>query len=97
MGIIKKKTLKEFWEKHGDSEIPLKTWYQNASKAIWENPNQIKKDYPSASILEGNRIVFNIKGNDYRLIVRINYHRKIIYIRFIDTHDKYDKIDATKV
>jgi mRNA interferase HigB len=75
----------------------LKAWYQEASKALWDGPRDIKADYPTASFLQDNRVIFNIKGNHYRLIVRINYSYKIVWIRFIGTHAQYDKIDATKI
>lgn len=94
MRVIAKKMLRDFWIKHADSEQQLKTWYYEAENARWTNPNQIKKEYPSASVLPDNRIVFNIKGNHYRLIVRINYDYGIVWIRFIGTHAQYDKIDA---
>ncbi|OKL39766.1 type II toxin-antitoxin system HigB family toxin [Pontibacter flavimaris] len=97
MRVIAKRTLRDFWEKHADSEQQLKAWYNEAEQADWKSPNDIKKDYPSASILEDNRMVFNIKGNNYRLIVRINYKYSVVWIRFIGTHAEYDKIDATKV
>jgi mRNA interferase HigB len=95
--IIAKKVLREFWIKHSDCEQQLKSWFREVEKADWQSPNQIKKDYPSASVLENNRIVFNIKGNHYRIIVRINYHYGMVWIRFIGTHSQYDKIDATKI
>jgi mRNA interferase HigB len=95
--VIAKRTLRDFWEKHADSEQQLKAWYNEAEQADWKSPNEIKKDYPSASILEDNRIVFNIKGNNYRLIVRVNYKYAIVWIRFIGTHADYDKVDATKI
>jgi mRNA interferase HigB len=63
----------------------------------WKNSNQIKKEYPTASILGGNRVVFNIKGNNYRLIVKINFHYQLMWIRFIGTHKEYDRIDANKI
>ena len=97
MRVIAKRTLREFWGKHADSEQPLKSWFHEAGNAQWMSPNDLKKDYPSASILEDNRVVFNIKGNKYRLIVKINYEFQIIWIRFIGSHADYDKIDATKV
>ena len=97
MRIISKKTLREFWIKHSDSEHQLKAWYQEANTADWKNPKQIKKEYPSASFLADNRVVFNIKGNTYRLIVKINYEYRIVWVRFIGTHAEYDKIDATKI
>lgn len=97
MRIISKKILRDFWEVHADSEQQLKSWFQEASNAEWKNPNEVKKEYPSASILNDNRIVFNIKGNNYRLIVRINYNYQVIWIRFIGTHAEYDKINANEI
>ncbi|QKJ31931.1 type II toxin-antitoxin system HigB family toxin [Mucilaginibacter mali] len=97
MRVITRGTLREFWEEHADCEQQLKAWYQEASKATWKNSNEIKEEYPSASILQDNRVVFNIKGNNYRLIVRINYVYQMIWIRFIGTHAEYDKIDANKI
>ena len=97
MRIISKKTLREFWEKHKDSEQQLKSWFQETNSVEWKNPKQIKKEYPSASFLADSRIVFNIKGNKYRLIVKINYDHNILWVRFIGTHAEYDKINATKI
>ncbi len=97
MRVIAKKTLRDFWIKHPDCVQQLKAWYQEAEEAKWKDPKDIKKEYPSASILEDNRVVFNIKGNHYRLIVRINYSYGMVWIRFIGTHAQYDKIDATNV
>jgi mRNA interferase HigB len=97
MRVIAKKILREFWEKHADSEEQLKTWYKEASKAIWKGPVDIKAEYASASILKNGRVVFNICGNKYRLIVDINYVRQWMFIRFIGTHNDYDKVDADKI
>lgn len=97
MRIISKKILREYWIKHSDCQQQLKSWYQEACTADWKSPNEIKKDYPSASVLAENRIVFNIKGNKYRLITKINYDYHMVWIRFIGTHSEYDKIDATKI
>ena len=97
MRVIAKKILREFWEKHSDCEQQLKSWFKEASKAEWSNPNEIKAEYPSASILEDNRVCFNIKGNNYRLIVKINFNYQMMWIRFIGTHAEYDKIDANKI
>lgn len=97
MRVIAKKILREFWEKYSDSENQLKTWYKEASKAKWTDPNDIKNQYPTASILKAGRVVFNVCGNKYRLIVQINYERQWIFIRFIGTHKDYDKIDANKI
>lgn len=97
MRVISRKTLREFWIKHNDCEEQLKSWFRETEKSNWNNPNELKREYPSASILENNRVVFNIKGNNYRLIVKINYDYKIIWIRFLGTHSEYDKIDATNI
>jgi len=95
--VIAKKILREFWEKHNDCEQQLKAWYQETSKAEWQNSNEIKLDYPTASIVGDNRIVFNIKGNTYRLIVKINFDYQMVWIRFIGTHSEYDKINAKTI
>jgi mRNA interferase HigB len=95
--VIAKKILREFWETHNDCEQQLSSWFQEAGKSKWSGPNDIKKEYPSASFLAGNRIVFNIKGNKYRLIIKINYDYSMVWIRFIGTHAEYDKIDANKI
>ena len=97
MRVIAKKILREFWETHSDCEQQLKSWYQEADKATWKNHNELKVDFPSASILNYNRVCFNIKGNNYRLIVRINFNYQMMWIRFIGTHAEYDKIDANKI
>ncbi len=97
MRVIAKKILRDFWEKHADCEQQLKAWFREAEKAEWENPNKIKAVYPSASILANNRIVFNFKGNNYRLVSKINYDYGMVWIRFVGTHAEYDKIDANKI
>ena len=97
MRIIAKRTLREFWEKHSNSEQQLLAWYRETLKAEWNSPNEIKQAYVSASILKNSRVVFNICGNKYRLVVEINYKRKWIFIRFVGTHKEYDKIDVNTV
>ena len=97
MRVIAKKILREFWQKHPDCEQQLKAWFQETSNAEWKNTRNIKIEYPSASFLADNRVVFNIKGNHYRLIVRINYDYQMVWIRFIGTHAEYNKIDARKI
>lgn len=97
MRVIAVSTLRQFWEKHPDAEQPLKAWFDEASNAIWAQPSDIKAQYGSASILKNRRVVFNIKGNDYRLIVAIAYKLGLVYIKFIGTHTEYDKIDAETV
>ncbi len=97
MRVISIKALREFWRSHSDAEQPLKAWYKETVEAVWRQPNDIKKRYPSADILPDNRVVFNIKGNNYRLIVKIHYNRSIVFVRFIGTHADYDKIDAITI
>ncbi|HHH52903.1 MAG TPA: type II toxin-antitoxin system HigB family toxin [Bacteroidetes bacterium] len=97
MRIISRRTLREFWDKHKDSEEQLKAWYRENEKTSWKNINEIKAKYPSASILKDNKIVFNIKGNKYRLIVKVNFEFQISWILFIGTHADYDKINANEL
>ncbi|EIO1438405.1 type II toxin-antitoxin system HigB family toxin [Salmonella enterica] len=97
MKIISIKTLRAFWAEHPDAEQPLKAWVDEASKAAWKTPAEIKDQYRNASILKNRRVVFNIKGNDYRLIVSIAYQRGWMFIKFIGTHKEYDKIDAETI
>lgn len=95
--IVAKKTLRDFWENHADAEQYLKTWYETAKNSNWNSPHDIKQTFISASILKDSRIVFNIKGNSYRLIVKFNYERQWAFIRFIGTHTEYDKINADTI
>jgi mRNA interferase HigB len=95
--IIAKRTLKEFWDKHADSEQYLKTWYDTAKNSEWNSPNDIKLTFINASVLKDSRVVFNIKGNAYRLIVKFNYERQWAFIRFIRNHSEYDKINAATI
>lgn len=97
MRIIAIKKLREFWLKHPDAEQPLRAWYKETEAANWLKPNDITKYYRTVSILSTNRVVFNIKGNDYRLITTINYDYKVVYIRFIGTHKEYDRINAEDI
>lgn len=97
MRIFSRKALVDFWIKHAAAEQPLKSWFSEAEKAQWRTPADIKRLYPSASFLFDNRVVFNIKGNSYRLIVKINYDYGQAFIRFIGTHAQYDKIDAETI
>jgi mRNA interferase HigB len=95
--IFAKSTLRQFWEKYPDSEQYLKTWYDTALNAGWKSPNDVKQTYANASILKNGRIVFNIKGNSYRLVVRFNFEKQWAFIRFIGIHADYDKIDANNI
>lgn len=97
--IIALSALVRHWEQPGrsDSEQPLKVWYSETKKAEWTSPHDVKKQFRSSSLIANNRVVFNIKGNKYRLVVSINYNSGWVFIRFIGTHDEYDKIDATTI
>lgn len=95
--IFAKSTLRKFWEKHAETEQYLKTWYDTAMSSNWGSPNDIKKTYINASILKSGRVVFNIKGNDYRLVAKINFEKQWLFVRFIGTHSEYDKIDANTI
>lgn len=97
MRIIAKRTLRDFWAREPRAEQPLKAWYAVARKANWASPADVKSAYGNASIVGNDRVVFNIGGNRYRLIVRFNYARRIGYVRFLGTHAEYDAIDALSV
>lgn len=94
MRIIAKKALREFWELHPDAREPLLAWYREVEQEDWDTPAKLKEKYRSASIVGGDRAVFNIKGNDYRLVVRINYSYRVVYIRFVGTHAQYNRIEV---
>ncbi len=96
MRVIAKSTLRGFWERHPDSEGPLLAWFREAENEDWDSPAKVKQRYRSASFV-GDRVVFNIKGNAYRLVVRINYPFRIVYVRFVGTHKEYDAIDVEEV
>ena len=97
MRVIAKRILREYWEQNPEVLQQLAAWYREATKANWKNPNEIKAQYTSASILKNSRVVFNICGNKYRLIVEVNFPRKWVFIRFIGTHKEYDKIDPNNI
>jgi mRNA interferase HigB len=99
MRIISRKTLRQFWEKadYADAEQPLKAWFREASSADWASPAAIKAAFGTASIVANNRVVFNIGGNKYRLVVKVNYPYRVLYVRFIGTHAQYDRIDVEDV
>lgn len=100
MRIIAKRTLRQFWEAHPrnwPARAPLEDWYAQARSADWATPADVKRQFGDASVLKGSRVVFNVGGNKYRLIVRINYPYRVVYIRFVGTHAEYDTIDAQTV
>lgn len=97
MNVISKRTLIKFYEQHTQSKSALEVWHSDARKATWSSPEDIKKIYSSASFLHDNRVVFNIQDNNYKLIVHIDYLRKIVRVKFIGTHAQYDKINAEEI
>jgi mRNA interferase HigB len=97
MRIISRKILRDFWERHPDAEQPLQAWYADAKASRWRSPSDIKSVYRNASFVGRNRVVFNIKGNTYRVVVATQYQFGILYIRFVGSHEEYDRIDAATV
>lgn len=97
MRVIALRTLREFWRRHPDAEMPLRAWYAIARRAVWSRPSDIEADYRNASFIARNRAVFNVKGNDYRLVVAVHYNRGLMFVRFIGTHREYDRIDAARI
>jgi mRNA interferase HigB len=97
MWIISRRTLQVFWRKHPEASAPLRSWYAEAERASWANFHDIKSNFPTASVVGNDRVVFNIKGNSYRLIVRVHFASHKIYIRFVGTHAEYDKIKADTI
>jgi len=97
MRIISRRRLVEFWESHPDAEQPLRAWYTDVRQANWKSPAEIKAVYHTASILSNNRVVFNIKGNRYRMVVVVEYSQGKMFIRFVGTHAEYDRIDADRI
>lgn len=97
MRVISKRTLQDFWQCHKEAEQLLTAWYTEAVKAQWQSPQEVKTHYQTASFLRDNRVVFNIGGNKYRLIIKINYAYNTVYIRFVGTHAEYDKINAEEI
>ena len=99
MRIISRRTLQLFWEKpeYADKEQPLKAWFREASNADWASPAAIKAAFGNASIVGNNLVVFNIGGNKYRLVVRVNYPYRVMYVRFVGTHAQYDRINVEEI
>jgi mRNA interferase HigB len=97
MRVISRKTLKDFYQRHASAKAPLESWFHEAKAAAWKTPADISARFPSADFLPGNRVVFDVAGNHYRLVVRIHYNTGIVFVRFVGTHATYDRIDATTV
>lgn len=102
MQILSKKTLRDYWENYQGAGQPaleqaLKSWYREVKRASWKNSGELKQKYRNASILKNGRVVFNICGNNFRLIVGVNYSVKVVYVKWVGTHTEYDDIDAEEV
>ena len=97
MKIIAISTLREFSEKHPQAEMPLRAWFADASRADWQNSSAVKTAHRNASFVGNNRVVFNIKGNDFRLVVAVHYNRRMMYVRFVGTHVEYDAINVERI
>jgi len=97
MHIISRKKLRAFWETHTDAQKALEAWYLDAKRAKWKTPSDIKRIYRNASFVANNRVIFNVKGNRYRVVVVVVYGNGVVYIRFVGTHSEYDKIDVTTI
>ncbi|HSK88337.1 MAG TPA: type II toxin-antitoxin system HigB family toxin [Anaerolineales bacterium] len=97
MRVLSRKSLRQFWDKHPDAREPLQAWYADVKHANWKRPSDIKATYQTASFTSNNRIVFNIKGNKYRIIVVVEYRFGMVFIRLIGTHQEYDRINAETI
>ncbi|MBR5034511.1 MAG: type II toxin-antitoxin system HigB family toxin [Bacteroidales bacterium] len=97
MRIIAISALREFWEKHPIAEQPLKEWYVKTSRARWQSLNDMRADFNSVDYVGNQHYVFNIKGNDYRLVVAVKFTPCLVYIRFVGTHDEYDRINVSTI
>jgi mRNA interferase HigB len=97
MRILSRKKLREFWKRHPDVRQPLQAWYNDVKHSTWKSPTDIKAAYRNASFVGNDRVIFNLKGNTYRIVVAIRYDHGIVFIRFVGTHQEYDRIDAASV
>lgn len=97
MRVIAISTLREFWMKHPDSELPLKEWYVKTCRSCWSSLADIRNGFNSVDYVGNQRYVFNIKGNHYRVVAAVKFTPALVYIRFVGTHDEYDKIDVSTI
>ena len=97
MRVIAKRRLREFWERRPAARGPLLAWFREVEREDWDTPVAVKAKYRNASIVGGDRVVFNVKGNAFRLVVKINYAYRIVYVRFIGTHAEYDAVNVEEV
>lgn len=97
MNIIARGPLQDFWRKHPQAEQPLRAWIKEAGRAAWRNPDDIRAMFGSADFVADSRVIFNIGGNKYRLVVRVSYPYGRVLVKFIGTHEEYDKINPATV
>jgi mRNA interferase HigB len=97
VNVVSRKTLAEFYKDHADAKEPLETWYRVCKKAVWRNFNEVQKAYPTADVVGDDRVVFNITGNKYRLVVRFSFRYKAIQVKWIGTHAGCDDINVLEV
>lgn len=97
MNVVAKRTLRQYWQQHSNTEAALKEWHHIVEKATWQKPSDVVEAIPNTRFIGNDRFVFKIRGNNYRLIVKILFPSRQIYIRFIGTHAEYDSIDANTV
>ena len=95
--VIAKRRLREFWERHPNAKQPLLAWFREVEREEWDTPAAVKAKYRNASIVGRDRVVFNVKGNDYRLVAKINYAYRVVHVRFIGTHAEYDAVNVEEV
>ena len=97
MKVFNTPQIEKAYKKHTDAIGPLQNWYQEVKEADWDTPAKLKERYPNASIIRGDLVVFNIKGNRYRLVARINFRRQLVFVKFFGTHKEYDRINVEEV
>lgn len=97
MNVVARKTLAAFWTRHPRAKGPLSAWYEMARAADWRSPQDVRNDFNTADFIGDNRVIFDIGGNNYRLVVRISYRFKQVLVKFVGTHSDYDRIDAATV
>ena len=97
MKVFNTLQIEKAYRKYTDAIGPLQNWYQEVEEADWDAPAKLKERYPTASIIRGDLVVFDIKGNRYRLVARINFRRRLVFVKFFGTHKEYDRINVEEV
>jgi len=95
--VMTRKAINDYCNTYKETSTQLQAWYHEVKNAQWNNPQDVRARYSNASIIKGNRIVFNIKGNKYRLVTKVNYQMNVVYIRFFGTHNEYTKINVEEI